>query len=444
MTPYHVVALSETADLALIRKMMDVFCLEEAGGSLPAGRRDSAALLAHPLTRNYLKRLPDPKRLLLYQNYPDLEDLAKEEGWRLLANPSSLRLRLRQRTFFQEMTTDTGLPRIPGAIHPFQTLKERGYEAWCREFSPQFVIQLPEIAQGGGRGTFFIRTADAYQRLAARLKPGAWRGVPITSLFVRRFVEGTPASIALCVTRHGVLASGLQQQLIDLPYCMNALENGVFCGHVWNSLPWPDGVQEAALRQAHRIGQYVKDLGYQGIFGIDFIIEKRTSQVYALEINPRFTGAFPMLSLLHMQNGIIPLDIFHVLEFLDFDYQIDVDTLNRRYQRPFQGSHLLLFLPPRNTPRNRIPLRAGLFEIGAHGRDIRFIREGIGYQDIENEHQFIITDGPPVSGSGSETSTDSLARLCHLLLSYPAADNAGCLSPRTRRILKWIYKMADS
>jgi len=30
---------------------------------------------------------------------------------------------------------------------------------------PELVIQLPDIGQGGGRGTFFVRSAEAYDLL---------------------------------------------------------------------------------------------------------------------------------------------------------------------------------------------------------------------------------------------------------------------------------------
>jgi len=61
---------------------------------------NSADLLAHPAVKGFLKRLPHPKYLLLYQNYPELEIVAKQEGWNLLANPASLRIRVAERAFF--------------------------------------------------------------------------------------------------------------------------------------------------------------------------------------------------------------------------------------------------------------------------------------------------------------------------------------------------------
>jgi len=440
---YHVAALSRTADLPLLRKRADIFCLEEAGGSLPENGRNSACLLAHALTRDYLNSLPDPKCLFLYQSYPDLEDLARKEGWVLLANPADLRLRLRGRDFFLQMGTDLGICQIPGAIQPIELLHENGYTVWAGDLGPELVIQLPDIAQGGGRGTFFIRSARAYDQLRERLRRHVWRDVPLTSVLIRRFVKGTPASVAICATRHGILISGLQKQLIDLPYCPNSSENGIFCGHVWDGNPWTEAVQEAALKQAEKIGAYVTALGYRGVMGIDFIVDEKGGEVYPLEINPRLTGAFPMLSLLHIQNGIIPLDILQMLEFLDLPYRIDVSGLNRRYRTPLKGSHLLLFFPPEGQNVRGFRIRAGIYEVAPGDPVIRFVRDGMDYADISNENQFIVVDGPPAPDPAQKASWDSFSRLCHLLFPNPVSDAGGALTPHARRVLDWVYGMDD-
>jgi len=440
---YHVATVSRTADLPLLRKRTDIFCLEEAGGTLPEQSRNSASLLAHALTRGYLNSLPDPKHLFLYQSYPELEDLAREAGWIPLANPADLRLRLRERAFFQQMAADLDLCQAPGAIQPIAVLHEKDYAVWAGDLGPELVVQLPDIAQGGGRGTFFIRSAQDYDRLRERLKGHVWRDIPLTSILIRRLIKGTAASVAVCVTRHGILISGLQRQLIDLPYCADSVENGIFCGHVWNGNPWTPAVQDAALKQAGKIGEYVAGLGYRGILGIDFVIDEESDAVYPLEINPRFTGAFPMLSLLHIQNGVIPLDVFHLIEFLNLPCRIDVAELNRRYQAPLKGSHLLLFFPSTGQAVRGFRVRAGLYEVTPREGAIRFVRDGMGYADIQNENEFVVVDGPPASGAGKGAPSDSFSRLCHLLFSYPVSDVGGALTPHASMALDWIYGRDD-
>lgn len=439
---YRIISLRKTGDLSLLRKKTEIFCLEEeTGGSLPENGRDSARLLAHQFVKGYLNKLPDPKHLLLYQNYPELEKLAKKEDWVLLANSAGLRLRLRERAFFQQMGAGLGLRRVPGAIWPIEVIRERGYEEWASMLGPELVIQLPDIGQGGGRGTFFVRSAEAYDLLVKRLRGDFWRGVRLKSVSIRRFIEGLPVSVAICITRHGNLISGLQKQLVDLPYCNDFLEDGIFCGHVWDETLWSSVIREDALKQANRIGEYVASLGYRGILGIDFIIDEGDRGICPIEINPRFTGAFPMLSLLHLQNGIIPLDIFHMLEFLDLPYQLDVEELNKQYARPMKGSHLLLFLTEGGQKIRFDQLLPGLYEYEPDEKRFFFIRDSLEYRDIQNENQFVLVDGPPDVGGNGAVFTDPLGRLCHLLFSYPISDNNGRLSQHARTVLEWVYGM---
>ncbi len=245
LAPYRIVSLKKTLDLRLLRAKADIFCLEEETGE-PAGGKgfNSARLLAHPLAQQFLENLPEPKHLLLYQNYPDLMALGKNKGWRLLGNPADLRIRVGGRGFFKKMVTALGLPAVPGGIHPIETIHVRGYDVWAEELGAQFVVQLPEIVQGGGRGTFFIRSAWEYERLRVLLKENLWRGVGLSTVSVNRFLKGIPASVAMCLTRHGVLASRLQRQLVDLPYCEDFPEDGIFCGHVWDETPWPSAGED--------------------------------------------------------------------------------------------------------------------------------------------------------------------------------------------------------
>ncbi len=113
---YRIISLRKTGDLPLLRKKAEIFCLEEATwGSLPADYHDSARLLAHQVVKKHLDKLPEPKHLLLYQNYPDLEKLAEKLGWILLANSADLRLRLRERETGHVLPigSRTYIPRTP-------------------------------------------------------------------------------------------------------------------------------------------------------------------------------------------------------------------------------------------------------------------------------------------------------------------------------------------
>ena len=173
--------------------------------------------------------------------------------------------------------------------------------------------------------------------------------------------------------------------------------------------------------------------------GIEFIVQQTSGKVYPIEINPRLTGALPMLSLLHLQAGTIPLEAFHLLEFLDIPYLMDRNALNKRYAETVTGSHLLLFRPPAS--------KTGVAVVKARSLRIQPLEEGISfrkggqwrYQDIGNENQFILADGPMHVKAGDVTQQDSHDRLCRASLfisgggpkrhAFPAGPIGGKLGP---------------
>ena len=134
------------------------------------------------------------------------------------------------------------------------------------------------------------------------------------------------------------------------------------------------------------------------------------------------------------------MDMVHLMEFLDIRYEMDVASLNSRYQDPLRGSHLLLFSPPGGEPFRGLQLRPGLYEVGTEDRAIRFVKDATGYGDMENDNTFVLIDGPPNSRTVENPGLDPLCRLCHLLFPYPVSDEKGCLSDRAALVLDWIYE----
>jgi hypothetical protein len=177
-------------------------------------------------------------------------------------------------------------------------------------------------------------------------------------------------------------------------------------------------------------------MGYRGILGIDLVVEKGSGRVYPMEINPRLTGAFPMLSQLHLGRGLIPMEIFHILEFLGLPHETDLFSMNREYAKPVKGSHMLLFLMNGRALRNPT-LKGGLYEMGAHGESARFVKPAMDYREIAQEKQFIVMDGPPDGDLGSD---DPLYRLCRLLFRHPLDGDGGDRLNQALQAAAWAYR----
>ncbi len=435
---YRVVCLRKTDDLPALREKMEVFCLEEEGVAVE-GIRDSLGLLSHPRVREYLAEPPSPVHLLLYQSYSALESLAKKEGWRLLANPAALRHRASDRAFFQAMLRDLGLPRIPGRIVSLAGFLGLSYDSWRKGLGPSLVVQLPDVIQGGGRSTFFVNSGEEYARVSGMLRDRSRRGDRIRRVSVRRFMKGDPASLALCVTGSGVLMAGPQRQLIDFPLSGVFPSEGVFCGHSWEAGLWEEELIREGQAQGLAVARYLASMGYKGILGLDLLLNRQEDRVYPVELNPRYTGAFPLLSQLHSRRGLVTLELAHVLAFLGLDRGLTVEDLNVSYLSPGLGSHVILFRGLEGLSPDRPGLRAGLYEMGGAGP--RFLGEGFDLADIASGTQFIVTDGPAVGPASERYASDPFDRICRILLPVPAAGTGGAPDSEALAPVDWVRGM---
>ena len=127
------------------------------------------------------------------------------------------------------------------------------------------------------------------------------------------------------------------------------------------------------------------------------IIDRERDEVHPVECNPRYTGAFPVYSLLQHEANEVPLDAFQLLEHLGIEYDFDFETVNQSWKTPKHGAHLVIHNPDfdnwvkatENVPTGVWRLTAGKLE---------WLREGWQMSDLKTDDEFILTDGCPAPG----------------------------------------------
>ena len=82
-----------------------------------------------------------------------------------------------------------------------------------------------------------------------------------------------------------------------------------------------------------RLGDRLAKEGYRGFFEVDFLVDRDTGGIYLGELNPRVSGLSPITHVTLGAYADAPLFLFHLLEYLDVDYEIDVDEINARWAR---------------------------------------------------------------------------------------------------------------
>ena len=443
---YRIIAYKDSRDLDEVGRYCSVFSLQRDYPEEDASSEDSVDstfLLRNPRVQQHINAFRGRINLFVYQTTEGIEEVCGKFGWNIIGNPASVRMEFGHKGRFREILQRLGLPVISGEQISRDELISSGYHGLSLRLGGHMVFQLPDITKGGGRGTFFIRSEKDYRDFLGCISNGSYRGYQVNTINVTTLTEGFPASVAVCSTQRGALISGIQTQIMDIPEVLKVHRgNGFFCGHDWTYRSYSPSLHERIMKIAQKLSGYMWGRGYRGIFGIDLIVDEEANEVYPVECNTRYTGAFPMLSMLHVQNGAIPMDLFHILEFLDVDYEIDVDALNEAYRKPITGAHIILFNKGHVPLRVGGDARSGVYRYDPGRHRIEFVRGGVRYDDLREEDEFILTDGVPRRGS-IVVFHDELTRICRILFPCQIIESPTKLSDKARGIINLVYDHLD-
>ena len=144
-------------------------------------------------------------------------------------------------------------------------------------------------------------------------------------------IEPRQATLEACVTRCGTVVGPLLTEIVGAPeltpYSGGWAGNELFPG------AFTESVRAKARSYAEKFGDQLLKEGYRGYFDIDILVD-RDDEVYLGELNPRICGASPITNHAAFAHADVPLFLFHLLEFSDADFDLDVGALNDRWSDP--------------------------------------------------------------------------------------------------------------
>ena len=94
-----------------------------------------------------------------------------------------------------------------------------------------------------------------------------------------------------------------------------------------------DAQKHRARELTRRLGDQLAGEGYVGFFEVDYLVDTLSGELYLGELNPRISGISPMTNVTAGAYADLPLFLFHLLEYLDLDYEVDIDEINERWSR---------------------------------------------------------------------------------------------------------------
>ncbi|MCZ2845781.1 MAG: ATP-grasp domain-containing protein, partial [Candidatus Bathyarchaeota archaeon] len=333
---YQILSLYSSKEIELIKGDIPVFCLEEKVKNR-LRPRNSSTLISHPETQEYISKFQDPL-ILFYQSSGRIEEAASQHKFKTGISPYRFGKQFfEDKIKFREILQEIHISPTPGRVFPFSSLMSLQFSQIGEEFGLPFVLQHPK--RGGGEGTFFIKDEDDFRKSKESLYEN-----PTEEIIVAKFIDGLSPSVTGCVTRYGILSTRPQYQICDVPILYSRPTcSGLFCGHDWSASEFSPNILLQAQEIIGKIGNYFRKLGYLGVFGIDFVEDRKEEKLYVTECNPRLLGSMPVLTMTEIENDIPPIVAFHILEYLEIPYEIDVKRILQLLWRKREGAQMILY-----------------------------------------------------------------------------------------------------
>ena len=237
-----------------------------------------------------------------------------------IAHPSAeLRHRLDSKIVTTQLGNEAGVPSAPNTLGRATTYEELMALAESAGLGDDLVVQTPY--GDSGKTTFFIRGQRDWDKNA--------EDMATQELKVMKRINNRAAAVEAVLTRHGTIVGPLMTDLTGHPELTP--HKGGWCGNdIFPEALSPEH-RERARVLTQKLGDRLAREGYRGFLEIDYLADIDTGELYLGEINPRISGVTSMTNVTAGAYADAPLFLFHLLEYLDVDYEIDVDDINRRW-----------------------------------------------------------------------------------------------------------------
>jgi hypothetical protein len=287
-------------------------------------------------------------------------------GLRLLAPRPSLTTALENKTQLRARLRAAAFPVPPSCVRNSSRLN-------FPDLSRRLGLPLVFQASPGSSGFGTRLVSDAHQARRYALEH------PDTAVLVSRHVGPTVVNVHGCTAGRMTVISAASLQLAGIP--ATGAHGVIYCGNDFGAASeFPPAVSRAVAAWTSRLGSWLLEQGFQGIFGADFCVSGE--RVFLLEVNPRLQGSTWLLGEAERAAGVEPLLVAHVARAMSaamlapswegHDREPDVRSA-------LTGGQLILRWPGPGVGLTRGELSTGIYRFD--GRTLVWRRAGRGLTD---------------------------------------------------------------
>ena len=253
----------------------------------------------------------------------ETEELAARAGLRVAHPAAELRHRLDSKIVTTQLGNDAGVPSVPNVLGRAASYPELLALADRSGLGHDLVVQMPY--GDSGKTTFFIRTAADWDRCAAK------EPLADSELKVMRRIDHRAIAVEAVLTRHGTLVGPLMNDITGHPE-LTPYRGG------WAGTTIPATLTSAAEEPGPEPDRSGSATGSprRGTRASSRWTSSSTpapaSSIWASSTR----GSAAISSMTNVTAGAyadMPLFLFHLLEYLDVDYEVDIGEINERWSR---------------------------------------------------------------------------------------------------------------
>ncbi len=278
-------------------------------------------MLQHKEVVDYINyRGPEGKAVFLMFN-DETEALSKDIGLDVWFPNAALRQKMDNKIETVRIGNRAGVPSVPNVLA--EVSDYQNFLEISKDIGPDLVVQT--AFGDSGKTTYFISNEEDWNKHAADI-------VGEGEVKIMKRINCRGSAIEACTTRQGTIVGPLMTELVGFeeltPY------KGGWCGNEIFADSFTPEIREKAKKYTRDFGESLKEEGYRGYFELDFLIDLDNNELYLGELNPRVTGASSMTNHAAFAHADAPLFLFHLLEFSDVPFEIDINELNERWADP--------------------------------------------------------------------------------------------------------------
>jgi hypothetical protein len=326
-----------------------------------------------------------PKVAMVFFN-SETEDICKELGYDLILPAASLRQHLDSKIVTTRLGNEAGAPSVPNVLTRVDDWAGVQAVAQKAGLGDELVVQTPY--GDSGKTTFFISSEADWKKHSADIVGD--------EIKVMRRINNRPVAVEAVLTRCGTIVGPFMSELIGYKRLTPA--RGGWCGNEMFPEVLTGESRRTATQLVRRLGDRLAKEGYRGFFEVDVLVDTDTGEVYLGELNPRISGASSITNVTAGAYADVPLFLFHILEYMNVDFDLDVDEINERWEELASAdvwSQMVMKETDDIVQRLTATPRTGQYSLDASG-GLVFRRSALDWHQLQNEREafFLRIYGP--------------------------------------------------